>query len=114
MPENVSAFLSEKLGEYRILAAPLQRATREMEYAHQLLRARVESEIALEVPALGALADILEVSLLDVLMAPDRSAFLHGAMNDAGLTSEQVLQQLRALGPPPAKEALVELGLPVS
>src|SRR5579884_2858454 len=106
MPESISAYLDEKVGEYRIMAAPLERAAQEMEYAHQLLRARMESEIAEEVPALGALSEIL-----DILMAPDRYGFVRNAMSEASLSSEDVLQRLRALGPPPAGEELDVLGL---
>ena len=111
MPESISAYLDEKVGEYRIMAAPLERAAQEMEYAHQLLRARMESEIAEEVPALGALSEILDISLLDLLMAPDRYGFVRNAMSEASLSSEDVLQRLRALGPPPAGEELDVLGL---
>ena len=109
MVDSVSEYLSEKIGEYRILAAPMERAVREMDYAHRLLRARVESEISDHVPALGALADILDVSILDMLMAEDRTAFLQGAMTEAGLSTEDVMQQLRALAPP-SSEALNALG----
>ncbi|HEX5324389.1 MAG TPA: hypothetical protein VFW40_11425 [Capsulimonadaceae bacterium] len=111
MPESISTYLDEKVAEYRILAAPLERAAQEMEYARQLLRARTESEIAEDVPALGALSEILDISLLDLLMAPDRYGYVQRAMAHAGLTSEDVLQQLRALGPPPAREELDALGL---
>ncbi|MDR3708022.1 MAG: hypothetical protein P4L33_06960 [Capsulimonadaceae bacterium] len=110
MVDTVSDYLSEKIGEYRILAAPLERASQEMAYAHSLLRARVETEIADHVPALGALADILEVSILDMLLAQDRSEFLRDAMSHAGLSTEDVMQQLRALSPPSSDE-LTALGL---
>ena len=110
MVNTVSEYLSEKIGEYRILASPLERATQEMEYAHRLLRARVESEIADHIPALGALAEILDVSILDLLMAKDRTAFLERAMSEAGLKSEDVMQQLRTLAPPSGEE-LTALGL---
>lgn len=111
MPESISAYLDEKMAEYRILAAPLERAAQELDYAHQLQRARLESEIAQEVPALGALSDILDISILDLLLASDRYGFVQNAMAHAGLTSEDVLQQLRSLGPPPAGEDLDALGL---
>lgn len=111
MPESIANYLDEKVAEYRILAAPLERATQEMDYARQLLRARTETEIAADVPALGALSEILDISLLDLLMSSDRYGFVQHAMTEAGLTSEDVLQQLRALGPPPAGEELDVLGL---
>jgi len=77
------------------MSAPLERAAQEMDYAHSLLRARVETEISEHVPLIGTLAEIL-----DILFAPDRPAFVQKAMVDAGLSSEDLLQQLRALGPP--------------
>jgi hypothetical protein len=111
MADGVSEFLTEKLGEYHILAAPLERAMREMEYAHQLLRARIEHEICDHVPALGALADILDISIIDLLDAPDRYDFVRDSMRKAGLTTDDVLQQLRVLGPPAAPDELSALGL---
>jgi len=82
------------------MSAPLERAAQEMDYAHSLLRARVETEISEHVPLIGTLAEILDISILDLLFAPDRPAFVQKAMVDAGLSSEDLLQQLRALGPP--------------
>jgi len=111
MADDIAAYLSSKISEYRILAAPLERAAREMDYAHHLLRSKVESEIADEVPALGTLADLLNISVLDMLMAPDQRRFVADAMDRAGVTSQEVLQQLRALGPPPRSEELDVLGL---
>ena len=75
--DEVSAGLAEKVNEFRVMAAPLEQAMRELEYAQTLLRARAESDIAQTVPALGALADILDISTLDLLMSPDRLAFVH-------------------------------------
>ncbi len=112
MPEDVAAYLSSKVGEYRILSAPLERAAREMEYAHQLLRSKVESEIAEEVPVLGALANILDISILDIILAPDRYRFIAEALENANMSTQDVVQQLRALGPPPKTEDLAVLGLP--
>jgi hypothetical protein len=112
MADDVSSYLSSKIGEYRVLAAPLERAAREMEYTHTLLRSKLEDEITQEVPALGALAEILDISILDMLMSPDRYRFVAEAMTRAGLSSQDVLQQLRSLGPPPRREELEALGLP--
>jgi len=110
MVESVTEFLSEKLGEYRVMSAPLERASRELDYANQLLRARIESEIAEQVPVLGAVADILDLSILELLLAPDRNTFLRNALVSSGMTSEELVQQLRALGPP-AGEELNAIGL---
>lgn len=104
MVDSVSEYLSEKIGEYRILASPLERAASEMEYARQLLKARVESEIADHVPALGALAELLDISILDLLMAQDRRAFIENAMTEAGLSTQDVIQHLRALAPPSGED----------
>ncbi len=109
MVDPVSDYLAEKLSEYRIMASPLERAAAEMDYAQRLVKAKVESEIAEHVPALGALADILEISIMDLLMAPDRKVYLQTAMTEAGLTNDDVMLQLRALAPPSGDE-LVALG----
>ena len=94
---ELSAGLVEKVNEYRVMSAPLENAIRELEYAQTLLKARAESDIAQTVPALGALADILDISSLDLLMAHDRLSFVHDAMRRQGLTEEDVAQQMRAL-----------------
>jgi hypothetical protein len=94
---DLSAGLAEKVNEYRVMSAPLDQAIRELEYAQTLLKARAESDIAQTVPALGALADILDISSLDLLMAHDRLAFVHDAMQRQGMTEGEVAQQMRAL-----------------
>ena len=94
---DLSAGLAEKVNEFRVMSAPLEQAMRELEYAQTLLRARAESDIAQTVPALGALADILDISSLDLLMARDRLAFVHEAMQRRGLTAGEVAGQMRAL-----------------
>lgn len=111
MIDDVAQFLSEKVGEYQVLAGPLQRAARELDLSHQMLRAKVESEIIDEIPALGTLADVLDISILDMLMAPNRYDFVNQALTRSGMTSQELLQQLRALGPPPRPEDLGALGL---
>jgi hypothetical protein len=111
MADDIATYLSSKISEYRVLAAPLERAAREMDYTHELLRSKFESEISEEVPALGAVADILDISVLDMLLAPDHRRFIADAMDRAGVTSQELLQQLRALGPPPRSEELEALGL---
>jgi len=110
MAESVSDFLSEKLSEYRILSAPLNRAAEEMDYAKKLVKARVESDIAETVPVLGALADILDISIIDLLMSADRRIFLENAMQENGISSDELMHQLRSLAPP-SREELNALGL---
>ena len=99
-PTDLSAGLAEKVNEYQVMSAPLEQAMRELEYAQTLLKARAESDIAKTVPALGALADILDISSLDLLMAHDRLAFVHDAMQRQGLTEQDVAQQMHALVSP--------------
>jgi hypothetical protein len=97
MPGDLSAGLAEKVNEFRVMSAPLEQAMQELEYAQTLLKARAESDIAETVPALGTLADILEISSLDLLMAHDRLQFVHEAMERIGLTEAEVAKQMRAL-----------------
>jgi len=94
---ELSAGLTEKVNEFRVMSAPLEQAMRELEYAQTLLKARAESDIAQTVPALGALADILDISSLDLLMAHNRLAFVHEAMQRQGLTEDEVAHQMRSL-----------------
>ncbi len=111
MSEAVSEYLADKLAEYQVLSAPLERAHSEIDLSHRLLRARLESEIEQRVPALALLAEILDFSIIDLLISKDRTQFVHQAMLNSGLTSEEVLRQLRALGPPPPHDDLALLGL---
>ena len=110
--DDLSAGLVEKVNEYRVMSAPLEQAMRELEYAQALLKARAESDIAETVPALGALADILDISTLDLLMTADRHAFVHAAMERQGLSSADVAQQMRALdASPQSHDDLKALGI---
>ena len=109
--DEISTELAEKVNEFRVMSAPLEQAIRELEYAQRLLKARAESDIAQTVPALGALADILDISTLDLLMAPDRVKFVHDAMQQCGLTEEEVALQMRAIAPPQSRDDLKALGI---
>jgi hypothetical protein len=111
MSESVSAYLADKLAEYQVLSAPLQRAKSEIDLSHQLLRARLESEIEERVPELARIADILDFSIIDLLVSSDRTQFVHKAMLRSGTTSDEVLRKLRSLGPPSINEDLSLLGL---
>jgi len=109
---ELTAGLAEKVNEFRVMSAPLEQAMRDLEYAQTLLRARAESDIAQTVPALGALADILDISTLDLLMAPDRVAFVHAAMERQGLTEGDVVHQMRPLAASPqSRDDLKALGI---
>jgi hypothetical protein len=111
MSDAVSTFLADKLAEYQVLATPLERAQREIDLSHQMIRAKLEAEISERVPALGVLAEILDFSIIDLLVADDRSQFVNQAMVESGLTSEDVVRELRSLGPPTPHEDLALLGL---
>lgn len=109
--DELSAGLTEKVNEYLVMSAPLQQAMQELEYAQTLLKARAESDIAQTVPALAALADILDISTLDLLMASDRMDFLQDAMSRQGMTAEDVGHQMRALvGSQQSRDDLKALG----
>jgi len=108
---EISAGLAEKVNEYRMMSAPLQQAISELEYAQTMLKARAESDIAQTVPALGALADILDISSLDLLMAPDRIAFLQEAMERRGISADEVGQHMRSIvESPQSRDDLKALG----
>lgn len=94
---DITAGLAEKVNEYRMMSAPLQQAMRELELAQAMLKARAESDISQTVPEIGAIADILDISPLDLLMAPDRTAFIYDAMARRGVTKEDVVDQMRSL-----------------
>ena len=109
---ELSEGLTEKVNEFRVMSAPLEQAMRELEYAQTLLKARAESDIAQTVPALGALAEILDISSLDLLMSRDRLAFVHDAMQQQGLSETEVAQQMRALvSPGQSRAELKALGI---
>jgi hypothetical protein len=97
LASEISEGLTEKVNEFRMMNAPLEQAIQELEYAQSLLKARAEHDINQTVPALGALAEILDISSLDLLTAPDRLEFLQEAMKRTGLTQDEVGQQMRAL-----------------
>jgi len=108
---EISAGLAEKVNEYRMMSAPLQQAISELEYAQTMIKARAESDIAQTVPALGALADILDISSLDLLMAPDRIAFLQEAMERRGISADEVGQHMRSIvESPQSRDDLKALG----
>ena len=107
------ARVQEKLGEYAVMVAPIERGLRELQLAREMLRARTEDEINAASPALAALSDLLQVSSLDLLLAPDRHQFLQDALTRSGVSLEDARQcvleaendsgeQMQALGLPEA------------
>lgn len=108
---EISSGLTEKVNEYRMMSAPLQQAISELEYAQSMLKARAEHDIAQTVPALGALAEVLDISSLDLLMSPNRIDFIQEAMVRKGLTAEEVGAQLKAIVSSPQTDELKALGI---
>jgi len=106
---NDLAQIREKLNEYQMMLRPLERAEEELSFARRMLRARVEEEIYALAPALGALAETLRVSGVDLLLAADKVAFLNAAVERSGMTPEE-LQQRLAQASSTANEDLKLLG----
>jgi hypothetical protein len=107
------AKVQEKLGEYAVMVAPIERALRELQLAREMLRARTEDEINETSPALAALGELLSVSSLDLLLAPDRHRFLQDALTRSGVSLDEARrcvveaegeagEQMQALGLPEA------------
>ena len=100
----------EKLNEYKVLVAPVERAIRELHLARGMLRARAEDEINALSPALAALAEALGISTLDLLTSSDRSQFLHDAVLRSELPVDEVRRRIASATPElsRAPEALVD------
>jgi hypothetical protein len=88
--------VQDKMSEYRVLVAPVEQAIKELQLARGMLRARAESEIHAIAPALAALSDALNISTLDLLLAPDRQAFLREAFSASGISPEAVREKVLA------------------
>jgi hypothetical protein len=108
--DNVAA-VQEKVNEYKVLVAPVERAIREMQFTQGMLRARAEDEINALSPALAALSEALQISTLDLLTAPNRTQFLQDAVGRAELPVNEVRLRLMAAGDG-SGDALQSLGLP--
>lgn len=101
----------EKVNEYGLLVAPVERAIRELQLTRGMLRARVEDEIHTLSPALAALSEALNISTLDLLTAPDRAQFLSDAVAAADMSVEEIQRRVLEAGAG-AGEQLQALGLP--
>ena len=88
------ALIREKLIEYQMMLAPLERAREDIDLSRRMLRAKTEEEIHQIAPVLGVLAESLHVSTLDMLLAEDRVAFVQRALTASGLTVEEISQRL--------------------
>ncbi len=89
-----STLIQEKLREYLTMVAPLERAEGEIDLSRKMLRARTEEELHRIAPALGVLSDVLGIATIDMLLARDRRAFIHDAVQDSGLSIEEVRHRL--------------------
>lgn len=107
---DTGALINEKLNEYLVMLAPLERAEQELALARRMLKARAEDDIHRIAPVLGVLADALHVSTLDMLLAPDRIAFVQEAVERSGLTVEEITHRLIEASST-AREDLKLLGL---
>ena len=88
--------VQDKMSEYRVLVAPVEQAIKELQHARGMLRAKAESEIHGIAPALAALSEALNISTLDLLLAPDRSRFLQEAFAVSGVSPEAVREKVLA------------------
>lgn len=113
MSSDVSTSVQVKLNEYSFLIAPIEQAIRELQLTRGRLRARAEDEIHSLSPALATLSEALEISTIDLLTAPDRSAFLMSAVERSQLSIETIRERLLACGESDS-ESLKVLGLPES
>lgn len=105
-----SALIREKLNEYLTLLAPLNRVEKDITLSREMLRLRTEEEINTIAPVLAVLGDTLEISTVDLLLAPDRVEFVRDAINRAGLTVIEIRDRLLASGPA-ARDDLRLLGV---
>ena len=96
--DNVTAAseVKDRMSEYRVLVAPVEQAIKELQHARGMLRARAESEIHAIAPALAALSDALNISTIDLLLAPDRQLFLRDAFAASGESPDVVREKVLA------------------
>lgn len=109
---SVGESVQEKLNEYSVLVAPLERIIRDLQLHREMLRARTEDELNDLSPVLAALSDALGISTLDLLMAPDREAFLRDAVARAQMPVEDIRRRVLDAGADMGEEQLKALGLP--
>jgi hypothetical protein len=109
---SVGESVQEKLNEYSVLVAPLERIIRDLQLHREMLRARTEDELNDLSPVLAALSDALDISTLDLLMAPDREAFLRDAVARAQMPVEDIRRRVLDAGADMGEEQLKALGLP--
>src|SRR5919202_532911 len=98
MSSDLVGAIQEKVNEFGVLVAPVERAIRELQLARGMLRARAEDEINALSPALAALSEALEISTLDLLTANDRAAFLRDAVSRSSLPVEEIRRRVLDAG----------------
>ncbi|MEP6754190.1 MAG: hypothetical protein ABJA67_01715 [Chthonomonadales bacterium] len=88
------SLIREKLNEYLMTIAPLERAEEDIAFSRRILRAKTEDEIHHIAPALAALAEALNVSTIEMLLAPDRVSFVKRALEKSSLSMEEITARL--------------------
>ena len=88
------SLIREKLNEYLMTIAPLERAEEEIAFSRRMLRVKTEEEIHQISPALAALAEALNVSTIEMLLAPDRVSFVKRALEKSSISMEEITDRL--------------------
>ena len=109
---TLAGSVQEKLNEYSVLVAPLERVIRDLQLHREMLRARTEDELNDLSPLLAALSGALNISILDLLTAPDREAFLRSAVERAQVPLDEIRRRVLEAGAGAGEEQLKALGLP--
>lgn len=91
---DTGRLVRDKVDEYLTLLSPLERAEQDVQLARKMLRARTEEELHAIAPVLGALADALQVSAIDLVLASDRPAFLQAALDNSELSIDEIRGRL--------------------
>lgn len=109
---EIASSIQEKVNEYSVLVAPVERAIRELQLSLGMHRARAEEEIHTLSPALAAISETLGVSVLDLLLAKDRETFLREAVAQSALPVEAIRDRILTAAGAGGGEQLKALGLP--
>lgn len=109
---EIASTIQEKVNEYSVLVAPVERAIRDLQLTLGMQRARAEDEIHALSPALAAISETLGISVLDLLLAKDREVFLREAVAQSALSVEAVRDRILAVAGSGGGEQLKALGLP--
>ena len=88
------SLIREKLNEYLMTIAPLERAEEDIAFSRRMLRVKTEEEIHQISPTLAALAEALNISTIEMLLSSDRVSFVQRAMERSGLNREEIKARL--------------------